>query len=140
MGGGLELALACHLRIASPNAKFGLPEVTLGLIPGYGGTQRLPLVIGRGRATQMILTGDMIDAQTALDWGLVSEVSENLEEQATKWAQKMSRLGATALEAAIKAVNALYIGNENFGTEMELFGKQFGTEDFRKGVDKFLKR
>ena len=141
LGGGLELALASHIRIASENAKMGLPEVSLGVIPGYGGTQRLAQIIGKGRAMEMILTAEMKDAQTALNFGLVSEVVplENLMEAAEKKAHKLMKNSPKAQSLAIKAVNASY-HNDGFETEKNLFGQAFTTEDFKEGTTAFVER
>ena len=143
LGGGLELAMACHFRIASDNAKMGLPEVSLGLIPGYGGTQRLPRLVGKGRAMEMIMTAGMIDANTALDYGLVNHVAsqEDLLPLAEKIATKILRNSPTAIKAAIKAINANFKDGVNgYKTEIKQFGKCFGTEDFKEGTTAFLEK
>lgn len=143
LGGGLELAMACHFRIASENAKMGLPEVSLGLIPGYGGTQRLTQLVGKGKALEMILTGDMIDAQDALTWGLVNKVVaiEALEEEANGLLEKMYSRSASAIAAAIKTVNAGYDSNQDgYQVEIDQFGHCFGSEDFQEGVTAFLEK
>ena len=142
-GGGLELAMACHLRVASQTARMGLPEVSLGLIPGYGGTQRLTQLIGRGKALEMILTGDMITADDALALGLVNHVSEpdNLQDLAFKIAEKIAHKSASAVSAAIRAVNAsLDPTQDGFEIEISEFGKCFGTPDFEEGVSAFLEK
>src|SRR5690606_21030118 len=110
LGGGLELAMACHFRIASDNAKMGLPEVSLGVIPGYGGTQRLPQLVGKGRAMEMIMTAGMIDAETAKAYGLVNHVTtqDDLLPLCEKIATKIIRNSSVAIGAAIKAINANY--------------------------------
>lgn len=141
LGGGLELAMAAHFRIASNNAKMGLPEVSLGVIPGYGGTQRLPQLVGKGRAMEMIMTAGMIDANQALQYGLVNHVTtaEELSEFAEKIAGKIMRNSSVAIAAAIKAVNANYEDGQNgFSIEIEEFGNCFGTEDFKEGTQAFL--
>lgn len=141
LGGGLELALACHIRIASENAKMGLPEVSLGLIPGYGGTQRLPKLVGKGQAMQMILTGDMIDAQHAHAIGLVNEVisQDKLIFRAEEILQKIFTRSRVAVENAIEAINAAEDRQKNGNkVEMDAFGHLFGTEDFKEGVSAFL--
>lgn len=141
LGGGLELALACHVRLAAEGARMGLPEVTLGLIPGYGGTQRLAHVVGRGRAMEMVLTARMVDATEALAMGLVTQVvqPEALMEAAMKTATKISRNGPCALAEAINAVNAS--GQpDGFEVEIAAFGQLFGTEDFKEGVAAFLEK
>lgn len=143
LGGGLELAMAAHLRIASENAKMGLPEVSLGVIPGYGGTQRLPQLVGKGRAMEMIMTAGMIDANQALQYGLVNHVTtlDELPEFAEKIAGKIMRNSSVAIGAAIKAINANYKGGENgFEVEIEEFGNSFGTEDFKEGTQAFLQK
>ncbi len=143
LGGGLELALAAHFRIASDNAKMGLPEVSLGVIPGYGGTQRLTQLIGKGRAMEMIMTAGMIDAQTALNYGLVNHVTpqEELMDLAKKIASKIQRNSSVAITAAIKAINANdKDGINGFETEIDQFGKCFGTADFKEGTSAFLEK
>jgi len=143
LGGGLELAMACHFRLASENAKMGLPEVSLGVIPGYGGTQRLPNLIGKGRAMEMIMTAGMIDANTALSYGLVNHVTsqEELFPLCEKIASKIARNSTVAISAAIEAINANYVDGVNgFNTEIEAFGNCFGTEDFAEGTQAFLQK
>ncbi len=143
LGGGLELAMACHFRVASDNAKMGLPEVSLGVIPGYGGTQRLPQLVGKGRAMEMIMTAGMIDAETAKSYGLVNHVTtqEELLSLCEKIAGKIMRNSSVAIKAAIKAVNANYKDGVNgFEVEIKQFGKCFGTEDFTEGTTAFLEK
>lgn len=143
LGGGLELAMACHFRIASDNAKMGLPEVSLGVIPGYGGTQRLPQLVGKGRAMEMVMTAGMIDANTAKDYGLVNHVTtfEDLLPLCEKIAGKIMRNSPVAIKAAIKAINANYKdGVDGFEVEIKQFGKCFGTEDFAEGTTAFLEK
>lgn len=143
LGGGLELAMACHLRIASDNARLGLPEVTLGLIPGYGGTQRLSQLVGRGRALEMILTADMIPAAKALEIGLVNEVvaPENLLAAAEEKMSKILSRAPIAVGAAINAVNAsLTDGINGFEEEINQFARCFDTADFKEGVSAFLEK
>lgn len=143
LGGGLELAMACHIRIASENAKLGLPEVSLGLIPGYGGTQRLTQLVGRGKALEMILTGDMINAQEAYRIGLVNQLveSENLLAKAEEMLNKIMTRSPIALGAAIRAVNAgLIDGTDGFEAEILEFGNCFGTADFQEGVSAFMEK
>lgn len=143
LGGGLELAMACHIRVASDNAKMGLPEVSLGVIPGYGGTQRLPLLVGRGRALEMILTGGMIDARRALEYGLVNHVTEQegLEDFCKKLGEKIARNSPVAISHAIKAVNAGFSSKQSgYEAEIDAFGTCFGTEDFREGTTAFLEK
>ena len=141
--GGLELAMACHIRIASENARLGLPEVTLGLIPGYGGTQRLTQLVGRGRALEMILTADMITAAKALEIGLVNEVvaPENLLVAAEEKMNKILSRAPIAVGAAINAVNAsLTDGINGFEEEINQFARCFDTADFKEGVSAFLEK
>lgn len=143
LGGGLELAMSCHFRIASENAKMGLPEVSLGVIPGYGGTQRLPQLIGKGRAMELIMTAQMIDANTAKNYGLVNEVvsQEELLEYGNSLAQKIARNSPIAIGKAIKAINSGFIDGVNgFQTEIEEFGACFATEDFKEGTSAFLEK
>jgi enoyl-CoA hydratase len=143
LGGGLELAMSCHFRIASDNAKMGLPEVTLGVIPGYGGTQRLPQLVGKGRAMEMIMTAGMIDAETAKNYGLVNHVvpQASLLEFTQDIAAKIAKNSPVAISYAIKAVNAgLMDTKEGFKTEIKSFGKCFGTEDFKEGTTAFLEK
>ncbi|MEJ6791640.1 MAG: enoyl-CoA hydratase-related protein [Lacinutrix sp.] len=143
LGGGLELAMAAHFRLASDNAKMGLPEVSLGVIPGYGGTQRLPQLVGKGRTMEMVMTAGMIDAQTAKDYGLVNHVveQEELMPLALKIASKIIRNSSVAISKAIKAVNANYKDGVNgYETEIEQFGDCFGTEDFKEGTTAFLQK
>lgn len=143
LGGGLELAMSCHFRIASDNAKMGLPEVSLGVIPGYGGTQRLPQLIGKGRAMEMIMTAGMIDAETAKNYGLVNHVVPQAELLTfTKGiASKIMRNSPVAISRAIKAINANFKeGVNGFDTEIRNFGKCFGTEDFKEGTSAFLEK
>ena len=143
LGGGLELAMSAHFRIASDNARLGLPETSLGVIPGYGGTQRLPQLVGKGRAMEMIMTAGMIDAKTAKDYGLVNHVTtiEDLLPLAEKLAGKILNNSMQAISAAIEAVNANYEDGVNgFETEIKNFGKSFGTEDFKEGTQAFLNK
>jgi len=141
LGGGLELAMAAHFRIASENAKMGLPEVSLGVIPGYGGTQRLSQLVGKGRAMEMIMTAGMIDANQALQYNLVNHVVEveELLEFAEGIAKKIMRNSTVAIGSAIKAINANYEDGVNgFDTEINEFGRSFGTDDFKEGTSAFL--
>jgi len=143
LGGGLELAMACHIRIASENAKMGLPEVTLGLIPGYGGTQRLTALVGKGKAFEMIMTADMITAAEAYQFGLVNHVvpQDALLPKAEELLSKMLLRAPLALASAIKAVNAAAKHNVNgFEIEIAEFGKCFGTADLQEGVAAFLQK
>ncbi|MDG1806120.1 enoyl-CoA hydratase-related protein [Flavicella sp.] len=143
LGGGLELAMACHFRLASENAKMGLPEVSLGLIPGYGGTQRLPKLIGKGRAMEMILTGGMISAVLANTYGLVNTVvaQEELISTCISIAKRIIQNAPNSARVAIQAVNAGYKNDMNgFQTEVSLFGSCFGTDDFIEGTTAFLNK
>lgn len=143
LGGGLELAMACHFRVASENAKMGLPEVSLGVIPGYGGTQRLPQLVGKGRALEMIMTAGMIDARTAANYGLVNHVVtlEELLPFCEKLASRISNNSLVAISHAINAVNAGFKDDSNgYATEIEAFGKCFGTADFKEGTSAFLEK
>ena len=141
LGGGLELAMAAHFRIASTNAKLGLPEVTLGLIPGYGGTQRLPKLIGKGRAMQAIMTADMFSAERAYEIGLVNEVVEQSEliNRAKEIASKILKNSSIAIKYAIKAINASDKAN-GFETEIESFGSLFDESDFKEGTVAFVEK
>jgi enoyl-CoA hydratase len=143
LGGGLELAMSCHFRIASDNAKMGLPEVSLGVIPGYGGTQRLPQLVGKGKAMEMIMTAGMISAEEAKEYGLVNHVTpqEELLSLAEKIASKIIRNSSEAISAAIRAVNAGFEDGVNgFDVEVDEFGECFGTDDFIEGTDAFLNK
>lgn len=143
LGGGLELAMACHFRVASDNAKMGLPEVSLGVIPGYGGTQRLPQLVGKGRAMEMVMTAGMIDANTGKDYGLVNHVTpqDELMPLAEKIASKIMRNSSVAISKAIKAINANYEdGINGYQEEINQFGNCFGTADFKEGTTAFLEK
>ena len=143
LGGGLELAMACHIRLASSTAKMGLPEVGLGVIPGYGGTQRLPRLVGNGRALQMIATAKMIDALTAERWGLVNSVHEgsDLLPQAKALGQQIAMQSGNAITEALAAVRA---GWDNpvagFAEEKKRFGACFQTPEFVEGTTAFLEK
>lgn len=143
LGGGLELAMSCHLRVASDNARMGLPETSLGVIPGYGGTQRLARLVGKGKAMEMIFTADMIKAEEALQWGLVNHVvpQDQLLAKCTELAAAIMKNSPTALAAAIRAVNAGYEpGANGMQREIEEFGKCFGTADFKEGTSAFMEK
>lgn len=144
LGGGCELAMSCHVRIASETAKFGQPEVKLGLIPGYGGTQRLPRLVGKGRALQLLLTGEMIDAQEAFRIGLVNRVvpADQLIAAATTMMQTMLANAPLALGSCIEAVNAGYdLPLEDAMTlEATAFGLLAATDDKREGTRAFLEK
>ncbi|MGS0748402.1 enoyl-CoA hydratase-related protein [Halpernia sp. GG3] len=141
LGGGLELAMSCHIRYASDNAKLGLPEVTLGLIPGYGGTQRLPKLVGKGWANEMIFSAKMITADRAKEIGLVNEVfsSETLLEECKNLAKIIARNSPLAIEKAIKSVN-LSDTADGFETEIKSFGELFDLDDKKEGVAAFLEK
>ncbi len=143
LGGGCELAMACHIRVASETAKFSQPEVQLGLVPGYGGTQRLVKLIGKSRALELLLTGDMINAFQAKEYGLVNEVVTLAELMpfANKLMQKITSKSALTAKAILKCVNAHYLSlDEGYETETIEFGKCFQTSDFREGVSAFLEK
>lgn len=144
LGGGCELALACHLRISNEKAKFGQPEVNLGIIPGYGGTQRLTRLINSGRAAEMILTGDLIDAHEALRIGLVNNVysSDELMSKAVVQAERISAKGQIAVQMALRAIVSCDEISETEGQNLEssLFALCCGTEDFKEGTSAFLEK
>lgn len=143
LGGGLELAMSSHIRVASENARLGLPEVSLGVIPGYGGTQRLVHLVGRGKAMEMIATAGMIKADEALQWGLVNHVvaPEALMAKVQEIAQKICMNSGNAIASAIRAVNANYAhAVDGFAKEVEEFGLCFGTEEFIEGTTAFLEK
>lgn len=141
LGGGLELAMSCHIRYASDNAKLGLPEVTLGLIPGYGGTQRLSQLVGKGIANELIFSAKMISAERAKEIGLVNEIHPQVEllEKTKELAIQISRNSPLAIEEAIKAVNLSYT-KDGFEAEMKSFGKLFDLQDKKEGVQAFLEK
>ncbi len=143
LGGGLELAMACHFRTASTNAKMGLPEVTLGVIPGYGGTQRLAQLVGKGRAMELIMTAGMIDAETAKNYGLANHVvaQEELLDFTKGIASKIANNSSVAIAKAIEAINANFEdGTNGYEVEIKNFGLSFGTEDFKEGTTAFLEK
>lgn len=143
LGGGLELAMACHIRVASSNAKMGLPEVSLGVIPGYGGTQRLAQLVGKGKAFEMIVTADMLGAEDAYKWGLANYVvtQEELLPKCFDIASKIVSKSPVAVKTAIKVINAGYNNMLNgYEVEIEEFGKSFSTADFKEGVAAFLEK
>ncbi len=144
LGGGCELAMACHLRVASKNATFGQPEVNLGLIPGFGGTQRLPQLIGKGRALEMMLTADTISAQRALEIGLVNYVVEEkkeLMEFCEKMMRKITAKGPLAVGMIVDSVNAFYMYDENgYQTEANNFAACCKSSDFEEGTQAFLNK
>jgi enoyl-CoA hydratase len=143
LGGGCELAMACHLRVATQNAKFGLPEVGLGLIPGYGGTQRLTRLIGKGRALEMILTANHVNADLALAMGLVNRLAADGQgmKEAIELISVILGKGPVAIKQAIQAVQAAYGDpDKGFKREAELFGELFNTEDFKEGTSAFMNK
>ncbi|HET9430796.1 MAG TPA: enoyl-CoA hydratase-related protein, partial [Chitinophagaceae bacterium] len=143
LGGGCELAMACHFRIASENAKFGQPEVNLGLIPGYGGTQRLTQLIGKGKAIELLISGHMIDANEAKHFGLVNYVTtpETLLEHTRQILSVVNSKAPLAIAACIKAANAVFDENlDGYELEIEEFGKCFATEDMKEGTAAFLEK
>lgn len=143
LGGGCELAMACHFRIASENAKFGQPEVNLGLIPGYGGTQRLTQLIGKGRAIELLITGNMLNAATALQYGLVNYVvpQEELLTKTLSILELVNTKAPLAVGRCIKAANAVFDNTiDGFSEEVKLFGECFATEDMIEGTSAFLEK
>lgn len=141
LGGGAELAMACHIRIGTKNAVFGLPEVSLGLIPGYGGTQRLPYLVGKGKAMEMILTGKQIKADEANSLGLLNSVydSDNALDKTKELASQILKNGPIAVSAAISSINASSNSN-GFAKEATLFGQLFETNDAKEGTTAFLEK
>lgn len=143
LGGGCELAMACHFRLASEGARFGQPEVNLGLIPGYGGTQRLTQLIGKGRAMELLMTGNMIDAPTALQYGLVNYVvpAEELLPKTISILQSVLTKAPFAIGKCISAVNKAYESNkEGYESELEGFGACFSTADMKEGATAFMEK
>jgi enoyl-CoA hydratase len=143
LGGGCELAMACHFRLCSENARFGQPEVNLGLIPGYGGTQRLTQLIGKGRAMEMLMSANMIDANTALQYGLVNYVvpAEELLNKVKSILEIINSKAPLAVAACIKAANAVFDESKNgYQTEIDAFGDCFVTEDMKEGTTAFLEK
>ena len=143
LGGGLELAMSAHVRIASDNARVGLPETSLGVIPGYGGTQRLAQLAGKGKAMEMVLTAQMIKADDALQWGIVNVVvpQADLMSTAREMASKMIKNSPNAQRMAIEAINAGYVDGVNgFKAEIRAFGECFGTPEFLEGTKAFMEK
>jgi enoyl-CoA hydratase len=143
LGGGCELSMACHIRIASENARFGQPEVKLGIIPGYGGTQRLIQLVGKGKAMEMLMTADMIDAAEALRYGLINRITklEELLPACREMLEKIRQQSPVAITGIINTVNAYYTeGIDGFKMEIEQFGKCCDTEDFIEGTRAFLEK
>jgi enoyl-CoA hydratase len=135
--------MACHMRVVSSNAKMGLPEVSLGVIPGYGGTQRLAQLVGKGKAFEMISTADTISADDAYKWGLANHITpqEELLNKCFEITSKIITKSPVAVKAAIKAINAGYNNKFNgYEVEIEEFGKSFGTNDFKEGTTAFLEK
>ena len=143
LGGGCELAMAAHMRIATNNAKFGLPEVSLGLLPGYGGTQRLVQLVGKSKAFEMILTGEMITAEDAKTYGLVNQLStsDTLMTDTIALIQKITDKAPFAVAEIINAINFHFeYAEKGFEEEIESFGRAFETEDFKEGVQAFIEK
>ena len=142
LGGGCELAMACHFRIASDNAKFGQPEVNLGLIPGYGGTQRLVQLIGKGRALELLMSGNMIDASIALEYGLVNHVVplDDLLPKAKMIVEQIIAKAPLAVAKCIKAANAVFSEANGYEVELKAFGECFSTKDMKEGTSAFLEK
>lgn len=144
LGGGCELAMACHMRVASANARFGQPEVNLGILPGYGGTQRLTHLIGKGRAFEYLMTGEMMDAPTALNYGLVNYTEADKDAALAKANDILRKIGAKApiaIGLVVDCVNAVFNQDENgFQTEANAFARCCGTDDFREGAAAFMEK
>ncbi len=144
LGGGCELAIACHMRVASTNARFGQPEVNLGIIPGYGGTQRLTQLIGKGRALEYLMTGDMMDAETALKFGMVNYMEESKKDALAKAKTILRKIEAKApiaIGLVVDCVNAVYNHDENgYQTEANAFATCCGTDDFKEGSTAFMEK
>ncbi len=143
LGGGCELAMACHMRIATETAQFGQPEVNLGIIPGYGGTQRLTQLIGRGRANEYLLSGNMISAADALSFGLANHVEKDKEsalERAHKLLMTISTKAPIATGLVVDCVNAVYNDENGYQTEANAFSRCCGTEDFKEGSRAFIEK
>lgn len=143
LGGGCEIAMACHMRIASANARFGLPEVSLGIIPGYGGTQRLTHLIGKGRAFEMLMTGDMIDAQKAFEIGLVNHVTADQEsaiEKAKSIFNKIFEKAPLAVAMVVDCVNAAYSEENGYLLEANSFANCCKSKDFQEGTEAFVEK
>jgi enoyl-CoA hydratase len=144
LGGGCELAMACHIRIATSNAKFGQPEVNLGIIPGYGGTQRLTILVGRGKANELMMTGDMIDAETALKLGLVNHVFETKAEAITKAEELIAKImskAPLAIGMIVDCINSVYLPEENgYQTEANSFARCVKSGDYKEGTSAFLEK
>lgn len=143
LGGGCELAMACHMRVASDNARFGQPEVNLGILPGYAGTQRLPQLVGKGRALELLMTADMIDAQEAYRIGLANKVvsQEELIPMCKKIISKIASKAPLAIKEVITVVNDHYDKTaDGYASEVKAFGRLAGTEDFKEGASAFVEK
>ncbi len=143
LGGGCELAMACHFRIASENATFGQPEVTLGLLPGYGGTQRLTQLIGKGRSLELLMSGNMLDANTAMQYGLINHIvpQEELLNKAKSILETINSKAPLAVAKCIVAANAVFDETKNgYAVEIDSFGSCFNTEDMKEGTAAFLEK
>jgi len=144
LGGGCELAIACHMRIATSNAKFGQPEVNLGIIPGYGGTQRLTLLIGRTKATEILMTGEMIGAEEAKTLGLLNHIEETKEAAIAKAEEILRKIMTKAplsIGMIIDCVNAVFVNDENgYQIEANSFARCVKSEDYREGTKAFLEK
>lgn len=144
LGGGCELAMACHMRIATANAKFGQPEVNLGIIPGYGGTQRLTMLVGRGKANELMMTGNLIDAQEAKTLGLVNHVEPTKQDamaHAESLLQTIMEKAPLAIGMIIDCVNAVYLSEENgYQTEANSFARCVKSGDYVEGTSAFLEK
>lgn len=142
LGGGCELAMACHFRVASDNAKFGQPEVNLGLIPGYGGTQRLVQLIGKGRALELLMTGNMIDASIALEYGLVNHVvpQDDLLPKAKMILEQIIAKAPLAISKCITSANAVFSNENGYEVELKSFSECFSTNDMKEGTSAFLEK
>lgn len=140
LGGGCELAMACHIRVASANAKFGQPEVNLGIIPGYGGTQRLTLLVGKGRAAELMMTADIIDANEAHRIGLVNHVAEQVVEKAKEILHKILSKAPVAIAQLVGCINAVEKAEDGYQVEAQNFGVCCATEDFQEGASAFLNK
>jgi enoyl-CoA hydratase len=142
LGGGCELAMACHIRVASENAKFGLPEVTLGIIPGYGGTQRMTALVGKGRALELMMTADMISATEAREIGLVNHVTAQAEliSKAESILKKIAQRAPIAIAGVIKSANSFSEKSKGYATEASAFAECCKTEDFKEGTKAFLEK
>ncbi len=144
LGGGCELAMACHMRIATENARFGQPEVNLGIIPGYGGTQRLTILVGRGKANELMMTGDLIDAREAKDLGLVNHVLPTKADAMAKAEELISKImskAPLAIGMIVDCVNAVYLAEENgFQTEANSFARCVKSGDYKEGTSAFLEK